>query len=102
MACAPTARPTPPSIAPAACAAIEARCDRGIADDAAFATARRRCWACHATGGLAGHDFADVGALRAAAIGEPLATCQMPPAGAVLPDDERALLVAWAVCQANK
>lgn len=76
-------------------------CDASITDEAAFGLVKRRCWACHATNGLAGHDFPTIAALRSAPVIDMVGGCQMPPDGALLPDDERRRLVAWARCAAT-
>ena len=87
------AQPPPP------CKTITARCDHAIDDAAVFKLVRHRCWACHATDGIAGHDFPDLAALRTAPVDEMIGTCQMPPDGAPLAEPDRQLLVEWATCK---
>jgi hypothetical protein len=76
-------------------------CDASITDEAVFGLVKRRCWACHATNGLAGHDFPAIAALRAAPVLDMVGSCQMPPDGAPLPDEDRRRLVDWATCAAT-
>jgi hypothetical protein len=103
----PAARTAPPpAIAqpraePArACAAIRPRCDREIADAAVVALVERRCLGCHDAGGIAGHDFTSIAALRAAPVAEMIGSCQMPPDGApVLAESDRRTLVDWSGCE---
>ena len=78
--------------------AIEERCDRGVEDAAVLKLVKGRCWACHGTNGIAGHDFPDIAALRGAPVAEMVGTCQMPPDGAPLREPDRRLLVEWAAC----
>jgi hypothetical protein len=75
-------------------------CDASITDDAVFDLVKRRCWACHASNGLAGHDFASIAALRSAPIIDMVGSCQMPPDGSALADEDRQRLVDWARCSA--
>jgi hypothetical protein len=76
-----------------------AHCDAAIDDAKVFAFVRRHCWACHATDGIAGHDFPDLVALRAAPVVDMVGSCQMPPDGSPLGEADRAMLVDWASCK---
>jgi hypothetical protein len=81
------------------CVAIDARCDPEIQDAAVLELVKGRCWGCHATNGIAGHDFPDVVALRKAPIDYMIGSCQMPPDGAPLGEAQRRMLVDWASCK---
>jgi len=79
--------------------AIEARCDPAIEDAAVMELVKGRCWACHQTNGIAGHDFPDLAAVRAAPVEYMIGSCQMPPDGAPLSEVDREMLVGWASCR---
>lgn len=93
--------PPPTAQAPAArpaCTPVAPRCEPSVDDRTALALVQTRCYGCHGTHGVAGHDFPSIDALRAAPVAEMVGTCQMPPDGAVLTATERIQLVTWAAC----
>jgi hypothetical protein len=79
--------------------AIDAGCDATIEDTTVMKLVTSRCWACHGSNGIAGHDFPDLAALRKAPVGDMIGSCQMPPDGAPLAEADRRMLVHWASCQ---
>jgi hypothetical protein len=84
---------------PRVCVAIDAHCDPEIQDAAVLELVKGRCWGCHGTNGIAGHDFPDIATLRKAPVDYMIGSCQMPPDGAPLAEAARQLLVDWASCK---
>jgi hypothetical protein len=81
------------------CVAIDAHCDPEIEDSAVLELVKGRCWGCHGSNGIAGHDFPDIAALRKAPVDYMVGSCQMPPDGAPLAEAARRLLIDWASCK---
>jgi hypothetical protein len=79
------------------CVVIAPVCDPAVADADVRRAVETRCASCHAPGGVAGHDFPDLEALRAAPVATEVGTCQMPPVG--ISEAERRMIVGWAACR---
>jgi cytochrome c553 len=93
----------PGAAAPACRVAAPTRCDVATPDYAQEVrpVLERRCFDCHANGGVAAedHDFSRLEGLRAARLQvvDEVSACAMPPRSP-LPESEAELLLRWASC----